>query len=371
MSNYLFERYKASMILSGVGDALGYRNGIWLYNNSGKDIYREFIETFQQIEHIHIQLPQWRLSDNSILHLAIGECLSEYGEKDPSSELYSSIVKKLKSILNDLKNRHPNSNQISSINRLSENDWSQPYSPISNDCKSAVRSISIGLRYSKISEFDKLMNVSIEISRMTNSHLEDKPINTWIKSLIQILPYLQHHIQSQQGSHLTHYIKSWSSFEKFWKDFIIRQDVNIKDMEERDNFYRSLSHAGWPGSSGCDSIAIAYNALITSDCSWSELCKRSCFHTGQTNSTGSIAAGLFGIIYGFQYVPIDNYKNIEYHDRLENVAIKLFDLREKEIKSKQINDQHGPCQHFKFVPSNILDNIPGFRQSILSTNQRK
>ncbi|CAF1137818.1 unnamed protein product [Rotaria sordida] len=209
MSNYLFERYKASMILSGVGDALGYRNGIWLYNNSGKDIYREFIETFQQIEHIHIQLPQWRLSDNSILHLAIGECLSEYGEKDPSSELYSSIVKKLKSILNDLKNRHPNSNQISSINRLSENDWSQPYSPISNDSKSAVRSISIGLRYSKISEFDKLMNVSIEISRMTNSHLEDKPINTWIKSLIQILPYLQHHIQSQQGSHLTHYIKSW------------------------------------------------------------------------------------------------------------------------------------------------------------------
>ncbi|CAF1137779.1 unnamed protein product [Rotaria sordida] len=142
-------------------------------------------------------------------------------------------------------------------------------------------------------------------------------------------------------------------------------------MEERDNFYRSLSHAGWPGSSGCDSIAIAYNALITSDHSWSELCKRSCFHTGQTNSTGSIAAGLFGIIYGFQYVPIDNYKNIEYHDRLENVAIKLFDLRQKEIKSKQINDEHGPCQHFKFVPSNILDNIPGFRQSILSTNQRK
>jgi hypothetical protein len=33
MSNYLLERYKACMILSGVGDALGYMNKILMKNN--------------------------------------------------------------------------------------------------------------------------------------------------------------------------------------------------------------------------------------------------------------------------------------------------------------------------------------------------
>ena len=32
-----------------------YRNGIWQFNNSGKDIHRELNERFGQIENIHIE----------------------------------------------------------------------------------------------------------------------------------------------------------------------------------------------------------------------------------------------------------------------------------------------------------------------------
>lgn len=34
------EHYKAGMLLSGVGDALGYRNQLWEYNESGPAIHR-------------------------------------------------------------------------------------------------------------------------------------------------------------------------------------------------------------------------------------------------------------------------------------------------------------------------------------------
>jgi hypothetical protein len=33
--------------------------------------------------------------------------------------------------------------------------------------------------------------------------------------------------------------------------------MNIEDFEQRDDFYRQFSHAGWAGASGTDCLAIA------------------------------------------------------------------------------------------------------------------
>ena len=48
-----------------------------------------------------------------------------------------------------------------------------------------------------------------------------------------------------------------TSFETFWKDFSRKQDTDIEDLEQRDDFYRQFSHAGWAGASGTDCLAIA------------------------------------------------------------------------------------------------------------------
>jgi len=40
----LKERYEASVVLSGVGDAIGYRNGWWEFCRSGADIHAELCQ---------------------------------------------------------------------------------------------------------------------------------------------------------------------------------------------------------------------------------------------------------------------------------------------------------------------------------------
>ena len=50
----LLERYKASMVLSGAGDALGYKNGNWEFCHSGATIHEE-LEKLGGLEKIQVQ----------------------------------------------------------------------------------------------------------------------------------------------------------------------------------------------------------------------------------------------------------------------------------------------------------------------------
>ena len=86
--------------------------------------------------------------------------------------------------------------------------------------------MSIGLRYSHPSEFEKLMKVSIEISRLTHTHvwgymggftsalfisyaIQKKPISNWSQSLLEVLPTVRDYIQSQQRPDLSQNMRSW------------------------------------------------------------------------------------------------------------------------------------------------------------------
>ena len=47
-------------------------------------------------------------------------------------------------------------------------------------------------------------------------------------------------------------------------------------------------------------------------------------HTGDTDTTGAIAAGLYGALYGLEDIT-DNYlENLEYKKELTDVAKKLY-----------------------------------------------
>lgn len=95
-------------------------------------------------------------------------------------------------------------------------------------------------------------------------------------------------------------------------------------VEERDSFYTSLSHSGWGGSSGHDAPMIAYDALLGAGDSWTELAHRAFFHGGDSDSTAAIAACWWGAMYGFRGIASSLYTDLEYRERLEQVAKELY-----------------------------------------------
>ncbi|KAM7002015.1 ubiquitin carboxyl-terminal hydrolase 42-like [Passerculus sandwichensis] len=69
------EAYEAAMVLSGVGDALGYRGARWEYCTSGPQIHGELAE-LGGLAAISLEPPEWPVSDDTVLHLATAEGLA-------------------------------------------------------------------------------------------------------------------------------------------------------------------------------------------------------------------------------------------------------------------------------------------------------
>lgn len=81
------DQFKACMLLSAVGDALGYKNGSWEFCDSGEAIHNELLE-LGGIQKIDIK--GWMVSDDTVLHLATAEALvSTWATRE---ELFTQIA---------------------------------------------------------------------------------------------------------------------------------------------------------------------------------------------------------------------------------------------------------------------------------------
>ncbi|KAI4898527.1 hypothetical protein NFI96_027909, partial [Prochilodus magdalenae] len=102
------EHYKAGMLLSGVGDALGFRNQLWEYNESGPAIHQE-LQELGGLKNITVELPDWPVSDDTVLHLATAEALVTGKEgEELLHEVASCYVEGMK----DMEGRKPGPSSI-------------------------------------------------------------------------------------------------------------------------------------------------------------------------------------------------------------------------------------------------------------------
>ncbi|KAL8176864.1 UNVERIFIED_CONTAM: hypothetical protein K2H54_039549 [Gekko kuhli] len=339
------------MVLSGSGDALGYRNQRWEYCTSGPQIHQE-LQEMGGLNQVCVALPDWPISDDTVLHLATAEALATGKNGEPLlQELASRYVEAMK----DMEGRKPGPTSILGTSQLRPGEpggYRIPFNPSATGCGAAMRSMCIGLRYPYPSDLTTLVQVSIESGRMTHHHptgylgalasalftayaVQGLPIERWGSELLKTLPLALEHIQKAAVETESN-VGSWAYFQEKWEWYLSERGLSSGQgparfppaygPAERDVIYKTFSLDGWAGRSGHDAPMIAYDALLSAGDSWEELCSRAMFHGGDSDSTGVIAASCWGFTHGFRGVPEGNHRELEYRDRMVTVADHLYDL---------------------------------------------
>nr|XP_028559894.1 protein ADP-ribosylarginine hydrolase-like isoform X2 [Podarcis muralis] len=312
------EAYRAAMVLSGAGDALGYRNQRWEYCTSGPQIHQE-LQELGGLSKVRAALPDWPVSDDTVLHLATAEALATGTSQ--------------------LRPGEPNGYRI-------------PFNPGATGCGAAMRSMCIGLRYPRPSDLSTLVQVSIESGRMTHHHptgylgalasalftsyaVQGLPLERWGAGLLRTLPLALEYIQTAAAESDSN-VGAWAYFQEKWEWYLSERGLATGQgpclfpaaysPAERDVIYKTFSLDGWAGRSGHDAPMIAYDALLGAGEKWEELCSRSMFHGGDSDSTGVIAACCWALAHGFRGVPEDNHIALEYRDRMVAAADALYQL---------------------------------------------
>ena len=345
------DRFKACMVLAGVGDALGYKNGAYEFCHNGPAINNE-VQAAGGVGNIKVNVKEWRVSDDTVMHIATAEALvSEWSDV---GKLYPILAAKYQDCMKDMDRRAPGNTCLASTSKLrpqQKNGYFIPFNPRGGGCGAAMRSVPIGLLYNDPDQLDELVAVSIESGRMTHNHptgflgslatalfvsyaFQGKPLVEWGIGLMQTLDVAWKYIEKMERD-VRENKGGWDYFKNSWERYLTDRGIGDGKSgpnfptpygpKERDRYYASISFSGWGGSSGHDAPMIAYDALLGCGGSWEELCSRAMFHGGDSDGTGIIAAACWGAMSGFEDVPECNYEKLEYRERLEKLGKQLHD----------------------------------------------
>lgn len=353
------EKYIAAMVLAGVGDAMGYKNGSWEFCFDGEKIHNE-VKSLGGVKKLVISKPNFIVSDDTVLLLATADALIEKAKTQNLEEIYSEIAFHYKQdFVADMCSRAGGLTTASSCHALrpsAPNGWQIPFNPRGGGCGAAMRTMCIGLRYPNIFDaacLEKLIAVSVESGRMTHNHptgflgsfatalfgamaIQRLPLPKWGSVLLSLLPKVLTYVK-KEGRDVEKNEKAWSYFQEQWQKYLTMRNLldgksepvfpNKYGVKDRDAFYKSLAYqCRWGGASGHDAPMIAYDALLYANDQWKTLCKHGMLHSGDNDSTGVIAGFCYGAMYGFKDVPDCNYKGVEYSERLTDAGRMLYQI---------------------------------------------
>lgn len=351
------EKFKAAMLLGGVGDVLGYGNVC--RENSALGSIQEELQKTGGLDSLVLSPGKWPVSDNTIMHMATAEALTtDYWCLD---DLYREMVKRYVETVEKLAEHRPDPSTIEGCSQLKPDNyllaWHTPFSEKGSGFGAATKAMCIGMRYWKPGRLETLVEVSIECGRMTHNHptgflgslctalfasyaVQGKPLVQWGRDMLKAVPLAEEYCR-KTIRHMAEYQEHWFYFEAKWQFYLEERKISEEtenkatfpdnyDAEERDKTYRKWSSEGRGGRRGHDAPMIAYDALLGAGNNWTELCQRAMFHGGESGATGAIAGCLFGLLHGLASVPRGLYQELEHKDKLEDLGTALHRLSTEE-----------------------------------------
>lgn len=366
-------KYISCMVMHAIGDTIGFKNGEWEFMSGGFEKANEKLYEFIELGGVNsISLKDWRVSDDTIMHIQTAVSLLEnYNSintlgnamKKNFLDAYEQFIKE------GLKIRQPGISTLNALKLFKDGaDWQDiPYDINTGGSGASMRSLCIGLAYHGEKNRDQLIQISIESGRMTNNSavgylgafasalftalaIEDIKITEWPFILYDMfkngtidryMTITNRDVESyNRDKHI--FIGKWytyinSKFDDKKNPIHRRADKNVvergklyhlnygfKKQRYPDKKEDGIEEKTFIGSGGDDSVIIAYDALLDAGNNWEKLIVYSMLHMGDTDTTGCIASGLYGILYGMDKIPENYFKDLEYKKELINLGKKLY-----------------------------------------------
>ncbi len=355
-----------SMKYAMIGDIIGFGNGKVEFNFFDKKADLQQVQNFT-LNHVfnfikdggfsNFDFSNLIVSDDSILALAVFDAIKKTYKTDAESIIEAIKKNIIKYVINDDKQdkRYYGETTINSLQLIKKGkDWKEfKYSKHAGGCGASIRSMSIGFYLNGAKNLNKLIEVSIQSSRITHNNgigyiggfmsayftslaidnvnpiewinfllniLKDNIIKTFIiETVCKVYPdQCDYHMNDLKT--ITYLLDKYKNdrFAKgkliqsevynhlYFRPQLFNQDYNIKDDDVN------------IGSNGFDSVLYAYDALLESNGNFEKLIYYSMLHYGDSDSTGCIAGAFFGAYYGNINLP-KNYDNFNYLDKLDEL----------------------------------------------------
>ena len=215
----------------------------------------------------------------------------------------------------------------------------------------SMRAMCIGLYHNGIADRNDLIIKSILSSIVTHHNataylgaivsalftsfaIEKVKIENWGVSLLELFPTIHQHIIKKGVSEgeLNDVKKFYKKFKTFLENRNIHKNDsriffpnNFNNVVIREQIWKEWNFSGWNGASGDDSVMIAYDALLYAKNDWNKLLEVACLHSGDSDSTGTIAASWYGAYYGEDNIPKKQKETVENCNFLKTIAVKLYE----------------------------------------------
>lgn len=352
------ERYTACFLLHALGDTIGFKNGEWEFNYfAGRINIQDTLELLYEFIELgginHLSIKGWKVSDDTVMHLAIAKSLlRSYKNMD---ELGNIMKKEFIKASNNFTDRYPGITLDKSIDDLKKGqEWNKmKYNLMAGGSGASMRSLCIGLAYHGEKNRDALIEIAIDSSRITHNStigylgglvsalftayaIEGVHVYEWPFKLLKLLKSGKIvSFISSTGRGINDYSNHYDIFVNKWKTYVDDKFVDgkpIKRKSSRNLVYRGKYYYntfGFKksedtppiGSGGDDSVIIAYDCLIDSLNNWEKLVIYAMLHIGDTDTTGCIAGGWYGALYGFEDIPKQMLEDLEYSKKIKQYGI--------------------------------------------------